>query len=152
MTDKPMPTHVREVTTGIWTFSRPFLRVNLFKIGGRATAVRLSNGDVFLVSPVQPDDTTKATLDKIGKVKYLVAPDFEVLVTLYLANMQHHMFLKPYKDMYPDAQLIGVEGLPERKKQEGLKFDHIFDKDNRQKTFGPEGEVLFFLILVLTTD
>jgi hypothetical protein len=80
MTDKPMPTHVREVTQGIWTFSRPFLRVNLFKIGGRATAVRLSNGDVFLVSPVQPDDTTKATLDKIGKVKYLVAPDFEVSI------------------------------------------------------------------------
>ena len=78
MPDKPMPTHIRQVTDTIWTFSRPFLRVNLFKIGGRATAVRLSNGDIFLVSPVQPDETTKATLDKIGKVKYLVAPDFEV--------------------------------------------------------------------------
>jgi hypothetical protein len=73
-----MRSHIRQVTDSIWTFSRPFLRVNLFKIGGRATAVRLSNGDVFLVSPVQPDETTKATLDGIGKVKYLVAPDFEV--------------------------------------------------------------------------
>jgi hypothetical protein len=87
MTDKTMPTHVRQVTEGIWTFSRPFLRVNLFKIGGRATAVRFSNGDVFLVSPVQPDDTTKATLDKIGKVKYLVAPDFEVGYPFYVINM-----------------------------------------------------------------
>ena len=73
-----MPTHIRQVTDTIWTFSRPFLRVNLFKIGGRATAVRFSNGDIFLVSPVQPDENTKATLDSIGKVKYLVAPDFEV--------------------------------------------------------------------------
>lgn len=78
MTDKPMNAHVRQVTDSIWTFSKPFLRVNLFKIGGRATAVRFPNGDVFLVSPVEPDDSTKETLDKIGKVKYLVAPDYEV--------------------------------------------------------------------------
>jgi hypothetical protein len=83
MTDKKMQNNVRQVTDSIWTFSRPFLRVNLFKIGGRATAVRLANGDVFLVSPTQPDENTKATLDKIGKVKYLVAPDFEVLQSLY---------------------------------------------------------------------
>ena len=85
MSNKPMPAKVRQVTDSIWTFSRPFLRLNLFKIGGRATAVRLSNGDVFLVSPTAPDDTTKATLDKIGKVKYLVAPSYEVCL-LYLCN------------------------------------------------------------------
>jgi hypothetical protein len=79
MTEPPeFQAHVRQVTDSIWTFSRPFLRSNWFKIGGRSTAVRLSNGDVFLVSPTKPDDTTKATLDSIGKVKYLVAPDFEV--------------------------------------------------------------------------
>jgi hypothetical protein len=81
MTDE-MHNNVRQVTDSIWTFSRPFLRANFFKIGGRATAVRLSNGDVFLVSPTQPDDTTKATLDKIGKVKYLVAPDYEVQTSI----------------------------------------------------------------------
>ena len=60
--------------------------------------------------------------------------------------------MKAYKDMYPDAQLIGVEGLPERKKDEGLTFDHIFDKDNRQKQFGPNGEVPFVLIASVTID
>lgn len=78
MTDGLKLTKVRQITDSIWTFSRPFLRSGLIKIGGRATAIRLSNGDVFLVSPVQPDETTKATLDKIGKVKYLAAPDIEV--------------------------------------------------------------------------
>lgn len=43
--------------------------------------------------------------------------------------------------MYPDAKLVGVEGLPERKKAEGLTFDYIFDKENRQMQFGPGGEV-----------
>ena len=91
MPDKPMNAHVRQVTDSIWTFSKPFLRSNLFKIGGRATAVRFPNGDVFLVSPTEPDETTKETLDKIGKVKYIVAPDFEVhllshVMTLSLAS------------------------------------------------------------------
>ena len=49
--------------------------------------------------------------------------------------------MKAYKDMYPNAQLIGVEGLPEKKREQGLKFDFVFDKKNNQKTFGPEGEV-----------
>jgi hypothetical protein len=43
--------------------------------------------------------------------------------------------------MYPDAQLIGPEGLPERKKEQGLTFDFVFDKNNRQKSFGPQNEV-----------
>jgi hypothetical protein len=71
-------TSVRQVTDSIWTFSRPFLRFGLFKIGGRSTVVRLANGDVFIVSPTQPNDKTKETLEKIGKVKYLAAPDVEV--------------------------------------------------------------------------
>jgi hypothetical protein len=75
---KPTTAHVRQITDSIWTFSKPFLRANLFKIGGRATAVRFPNGDVFLVSPTEPDENTKAELDKIGPVKYLVAPDYEV--------------------------------------------------------------------------
>jgi len=75
MTDKAK---FRQVADSIWCFSRPFLRFNTLKFGGRATAVRFPNGDVFLVSPVKPDDATKAQLDSIGKVKYLVAPDFEV--------------------------------------------------------------------------
>ena len=141
MSNKPTPARVRQVTDSIWTFSRPFLRANLFKIGGRATAVRLSNGEVFLVSPVQPDETTKATLDKIGKVAYLVAPDYEVRSSSCEAHQQHHIFLKRYKEWYPDAQLVGVEGLNERKAKEGLTFDFLFDRNNNEKTFGPDGEV-----------
>lgn len=44
--------------------------------------------------------------------------------------------------MYPDAQLIGVEGLPEKKREQGLTFDFVFDEQNNERTFGPQGEVL----------
>jgi hypothetical protein len=83
MTDKA---RFRQVTGSIWCFSRPFLRFNTLKFGGRATAVRLPNGDVFLVSPVKPDESTKAQLDSIGKVRYLVAPDFEVRLLFLLVS------------------------------------------------------------------
>lgn len=43
--------------------------------------------------------------------------------------------------MFPDAQLIGMEGLPERKKAQGLTFDFVFDEKNNHKAFGPNGEV-----------
>jgi len=56
------------------------------------------------------------------------------------------MFLKPYVDWYPDAQVIGVKGLPEKKAEEGIKFDFIFDKRNNTKSFGPNGEVQKLLI------
>ena len=57
--------------------------------------------------------------------------------------------------MYPNAQLIGVEGLPEKKKEQGLTFDYVFDEKNNEKTFGPEGEVIYLYplhICGLTTD
>jgi len=44
--------------------------------------------------------------------------------------------------MYPDAQLIGMEGLPERKAKDGLEFNYVFDTKNPRKTFGPQGEVI----------
>jgi hypothetical protein len=51
------------------------------------------------------------------------------------------MFLKPYVEWYPDAQVIGVQGLAERKAEEGIKFDFLYDKDHKTKSFGPNGEV-----------
>jgi hypothetical protein len=54
--------------------------------------------------------------------------------------------------MYPDAQIIGVEGLPERKKGQGLTFDFVFDEKNNRKTFGPNGEVRIPSICLLILD
>jgi len=59
------------------------------------------------------------------------------------------MFLKSYVDWYPDAQVIGVKGLPEKKAEEGIKFDFIFDRQNNTKSFGPNDEVRKLLFAVL---
>ena len=76
MSDKSIS---REVVPGyIWTISRPFLRFNRAKIGGRASIIKLSNGDLFVISPTPIEEGTKEWVDSIGKVKYLVAPNIVV--------------------------------------------------------------------------
>ena len=68
----------REVVPGmIWAISTPFLRRGA-KVGGRASIIRLSNGDLFVISPTQIEEGTKQWVDSIGTVKYLVSPSFEV--------------------------------------------------------------------------
>jgi len=56
----------------------------------------------------------------MGTMKYLVAPDYE-----------HHISLTPWHQEYPQAKVIGVEGLDEKKKSEDIKFDVIYTKENR---------------------
>lgn len=69
----------REVVPGyIWAISRPFLRFSHAKVGGRASIIKLSDGDLLVISPTPMEPGTKKWVDTIGKVKYLVAPDMEV--------------------------------------------------------------------------
>lgn len=58
-------------------------------------------------------------------------------------NRKHHLFLGPYKEWYPNAELIGVEGLPEKK---GIPFDHVIGTNNPGKAFGPEGEARILFV------
>jgi hypothetical protein len=62
------------------------------------------------------------------------------------------MFLKSYTEWYPDAQVIGVQGLPEKKAEEGVKFDFVYDKNTKTKSFGPNGEAYLVNLARLTVD
>ena len=47
-------------------------------------------------------------------------------------NQQHHIFLGPWHAAYPNAAVLGPEGLPEKRKSqknEDVPFAHIFRKD-----------------------
>jgi hypothetical protein len=67
----------REVVPGVWTITRPFLRYGA-KVGGRASIIKLSNGDLLIISPTPVEEGTKKWVDTLGRVKYLLAPDIEV--------------------------------------------------------------------------
>lgn len=71
-----------QVAKDVWTFSRPFARFGIFPVGGRSTAIKLSSGDVWVLASTPLNDATKAKLDQLGPVKYIVG-----------ADAVHHLFL-----------------------------------------------------------
>ncbi|KAJ7919006.1 hypothetical protein B0H13DRAFT_1990963 [Mycena leptocephala] len=121
---------IREVTPDIMIFSKPFTRFYILPFGGRSTAVRLSTGDVWVLAstPLTPD--TKAAIDKLGPVKWIMAGD-----------AVHHMFLGQFKKEYPEAKVIGVEALVEKKRAEGLILDGAYGADAPDTKYGFEDEI-----------
>ncbi|KAF7789997.1 hypothetical protein EIP86_000945 [Pleurotus ostreatoroseus] len=103
---------IREVTKDVWTFSRPFTLFGRLPVGGRSTAIKLSQDRVWVLASTPLTEETKKKLAELGDVKYVVAP-----------NLFHHIFLKDYKTAYPNASIIGPEGLNAKKEPEGLKLD-----------------------------
>ncbi|KAH6630306.1 beta-lactamase-like protein [Chaetomium sp. MPI-SDFR-AT-0129] len=96
---------IRDITPNVVTFSVPFLRHGQFPIGGRGTAVRLTSGGLAIFSPVALTPSAQAKITSLGgDVRYLIATDFE-----------HHIFLSEWATAYPNAKLVGPEGLPEKR-------------------------------------
>lgn len=57
-------------------------------------------------------------------MRYLTALDYE-----------HHIFLSEWAAAYPNAKLLGVDGLPEKRQKSketaGTKFEHVWTQKNR---------------------
>ncbi|KAF2792562.1 hypothetical protein K505DRAFT_307458 [Melanomma pulvis-pyrius CBS 109.77] len=114
----------------ITTFSMPFARFGKFKVGGRGTIVRLQSGALAVFSPTALTDEVKQKVAEMGQVKYIAALDIE-----------HHIYLGPWSAAYPTAQVIGPEGLPEKRaaqKNEDVPFAHVFTKANPLTAIDPE--------------
>lgn len=80
-----------------------------------------------MFSPVALTEATKAKVAELGgDVRYLVALDFE-----------HHIFLSEWAKQYPNAELIGPEGLQEKREKQNderigkEKFAVVFKKDTK---------------------
>ncbi len=74
--------------------ARAHLRFYGLPMGTRMTVVKLPDGRLWVHSPITLD-TVKDDLDALGEVAYVVAPNFI-----------HHLYVGPFLDAYPDAQLF----------------------------------------------
>ena len=122
-------TVIREVARNVVTFSKPFARFGLFPVGGRSTAVRLESGDVWLLASTPLNEETKAKLNEMGPVKYIVG-----------ADAVHHLFLTDYKREYSSAKVVGVAALVDKKKGV-LEFDGVYGRDPPETKYGYEPEI-----------
>jgi hypothetical protein len=72
--------------------------------------IRLGDGGLFLWSPIALTPSLQATVEALGTVRYLVAP-----------NKLHHLFLGEWKAAYPWARMYAPPGLARRRRD--LAFD-----------------------------
>lgn len=77
--------------------------------------LKLLTSDTATTSAEETSVTTDEEIKEIVDVKYLIAPDFE-----------HHMGLNSWKEVYPQARILGVDGLEEKKKKVGIPVDYVF--------------------------
>ncbi|KAJ9121420.1 hypothetical protein QFC24_004758 [Naganishia onofrii] len=120
-------TVIRKLSDAITIFSIPFARMGL-PIGNRSTGIKLKNNEVFVLVSSPPDEPTKKTLDGMGRVAYLLTPDYE-----------HSMNITAFHEAYPTAKCIGPEGIDS--KQSSVPWAGILGAGGETKTYGFEDEI-----------
>lgn len=93
----------------IWLASGPVVSVAGFRYPTRMAVIRLSDGQLFIWSPVALSDALQEAVDALGEVRWLIAP-----------NTLHDLFLSEWQRAYPAAELHAPPGLREQRKD--LRF------------------------------
>ncbi|HEX8703471.1 MAG TPA: DUF4336 domain-containing protein [Myxococcaceae bacterium] len=94
--------HVQEVS----------FRIGGLELGGRMTVVRLPDGGLWIHSPVRLDEATRAAVDALGPVRFLVAP-----------NVMHHVHLGTWAAAYPQAKVVAPAGLRAKRPELRLQVE-----------------------------
>ena len=101
---------LQEFGPDIWVADGPVVPFYGFPYPTRMGVIRLSDGDLFVWSPIGLSPALQREIDALGRVRHLVSP-----------NRLHHLFLPEWKAAYPDARLYASPGL--RRKRRDLAFD-----------------------------
>ena len=93
----------------IWIADGPPVSTGGFHYGTRMAIIRLSDGSLFIWSPIQLTDDLRTEVDALGDVRHLIAP-----------NSLHHLFLDDWRRLYSRASLYAPPGL--RRKRKDIDF------------------------------
>ena len=88
------------------------IRLAGLPIRTRMTVIRLGHGRLFVHSPVPLDAARRAAIEALGTVAFIVAP-----------NRFHHVFIRAWREGYPDALVCAAPGLPA--KRPNVRFDRV---------------------------
>lgn len=95
---------VSEIDDDIWTVDGPEVVFTGITMNTRMTVVRLSDGRLWVHSPIQLSDDVSHFLKELGdRVAVLVAP-----------NKLHHMYIDPWREKYKDAITFAHEDLKKK--------------------------------------
>lgn len=105
---------LRPFGDNIWLADGVEVDVAGFRYPTRAAVIRLSAGGLLVWSPVALSLSLRASIEALGEVHYLVAP-----------NSLHHLFLGEWQEAYPWAKVHAPPGL--RRKRPDIAFSGELD-------------------------
>ncbi|MGY4461496.1 SDR family oxidoreductase [Bradyrhizobium sp. LB13.1] len=91
-------------TDDIWVVDDAPISAAGLKLPVRMTVIRLSNGDLVLHSPVRYSPALRGELERLGAIRYLLAP-----------NIAHWMFLSDWQKELPQVTTFAARGLSARR-------------------------------------
>ncbi len=95
---------LKPVASNIWIVDGPEITFDLaglrLPFPTRMTVIRLASGDLLLHSPVEYSTALQTAMERLGPVRYLVAP-----------NSLHYWWVPDWKARCPGAIVFGVPGL-----------------------------------------
>lgn len=97
----------------------------------------MESGAMAVFSPVTLTPEVRDTIEALGgTIKYIAALDIE-----------HHIHLTPWKEAFPDAEIIAPEGLWEKRQStqvyKDAKFEHVITKENPHPKISEEFDAEF---------
>lgn len=96
----------------VWHAQQP-ISFGPISLTTRMTVVRLEDGSLWVHSPISPTHELISDLEKIGTVRYVVAP-----------NRSHHLFFLAFLDAHPSAQAFIAAGLESKRSDLG-RFQQV---------------------------
>ena len=102
------------VTDDIWIVDDKPINAAGLELPIRMVVVRLSNGDLVLHSPVRYSPALRRELERLGTIKFLLAP-----------SIAHRMFLLDWQRELPQARTFAARGLSARRqvRSAGIRID-----------------------------
>lgn len=88
----------------IWIAAGPIVTSAGFRYPTRMALIRLADGGLFVWSPVSLPSALRASVDALGEVRFIAAP-----------NALHHLSLVEWKNAYPRAMFYAPPGLRARR-------------------------------------
>lgn len=87
-----------ELSTDLWVAEGQCVNFHGFAYPTRMVVARLSNGDIWVWSPIKFTDELAQAVADLGAVKHLISP-----------NKIHHLFLTEWQAHFPEAALWGPQ-------------------------------------------
>lgn len=114
---------LQPVVPNIW-HAEQAIKFGPLTIKTRMTVVKLSDGSIWVHSPIEPTPELIAEINNIGAVRYIVAP-----------NKSHHLFFSAFSEHFQNANAYIASGL--EAKRPDLKKYTILDESTSQ-TWNPD--------------